>query len=109
KGEILRDRGRLAEAIPSYRLAVAAYASAGMMAFEAYVRILLAETLLVAGEDRDALLEILKALPIIESLGLVREGVAAVALLRESLSRQKADHQALVTLKRELKELSQKS
>ncbi len=102
KGEILRDLGHLDAAIESYRLAVATYGSSRFRALEAQVRLILAETLLARERDAEALSEIAAALPIIETLGLVQEAVVAVALLRESMSRQSADRDALGTLRRAL-------
>ena len=102
KGEILRDLGHLDVAIQSYQLAVATYEVSQYKALETLLRIVLAETLLAAGRDGEALSEIVVALQIAETLGLVQEGVVAVALLRESLSRHYADREALVTLKRAL-------
>jgi tetratricopeptide (TPR) repeat protein len=107
KGQILRDLGRLEAAIESYRLAVATYESARIKATETILRIILAETLLVAGRDGEALSEIVTALRIIDTLGLVREGVVAVALLKESLSRQRPDREALVTLRRALQRVKE--
>jgi tetratricopeptide (TPR) repeat protein len=106
KGEILRDRGQLELAIDSYRLAVSSYEGAHLRAQEVMLRLILAETLLAAGRDDDAIEQIVTALPVIETLGLIREGVVAVALLRESLSRQEVNPEALRTLKRELQELN---
>ena len=106
KGEILRDRGQLEPAIDSYRLAVSVYESAHVRAQEIMLRLILAETLLAAGRDHDAIEQIVTALPVIETLGMIREGVVAVALLRESLSRQEVNPEALRTLKRELQKLN---
>jgi tetratricopeptide (TPR) repeat protein len=102
KGQILRDLGHLEAAIESYRLAVATYESARIRATETILRIILAETLLAAGREGEALSEIVVALRAIDILGLLREGVVAVALLKESLGRRHADKEALVTLRRAL-------
>jgi tetratricopeptide (TPR) repeat protein len=99
KGEIQRDQGLLVEAIDSYRAAVACYLAAGMAALAAYVRIVLGETLLAAGRETEAAIEIVAALPVIEELGLVREGLAATSLLLESVRRQKADPEAVKALR----------
>lgn len=102
EGQILRDLGHLDSAVESYRLASDTYAASGHRSLETLLRIILAETLLGCGRDGEALSEIIKALPIIETLGLVQEGVVALALLRESLSRQSADKEALMELRRAL-------
>lgn len=51
--------------------------------------------LLESGKETEALTEIIAALPIVEEYKLVPEGVAALALLRESVRQQKVNHQAL--------------
>jgi hypothetical protein len=76
-----------------------------MDSLAAYVRIVLAETLLASGREGEATLEIIAALPVIEELELVQEGVAAVALLRESLRRQKADPEALKALRVQIQKM----
>lgn len=106
RGEILRDSGCFEEAAESYRLASAVYASSGMSGFEAYLRVLRAETLILANRESDAVAEIMAALPAIETLGLMREGMTALALLRESLKGQEADRNALGALKQELQDLN---
>ena len=65
-GEVLRDQGRLAEAIVSYQAAVETYVDSRMDSNAAYIRIVLAETLLAAGRHEDAAAEILRALPVVE-------------------------------------------
>jgi tetratricopeptide (TPR) repeat protein len=107
KGEVLRDQGLLPEAVDSYRAAVASYAAARMDSMAAYVRIVLSETLLAAGRDNEATAEIIAALPAIEELELVQEGVAAVALLRESLLRKKADPAALRALRLQIQRMKE--
>jgi tetratricopeptide (TPR) repeat protein len=106
RGEILRDSGCFEEAAESYSLASSVYASCGMRGFEAYVRVLRAETLFLANRGSDAVVEIMAALPAIEALGLMREGMTALALLRESLKGQEADRNALGALKQELQNLN---
>jgi len=83
--QTLRDRGQLGIAIELYRESVNDYAALGYARYVAYTRILLAEVLLLANRVMEAELEILAALPTIETGNLVREGMAAVALLRRSV------------------------
>ena len=106
RGEILRDRGSLREAAESYRLAIAVYRAAGMVSFAAYVQVVLSETLLASGLEDQASDEIMDALPTIAELRLVREAMAAVALLRESMRRRKPDHSALRELRTQLERMS---
>ncbi len=101
-GESLERQGVLAGAIDAYRAAVTAYVEVGMATFVAYSRLLLSEALLQAGRPAEAECEILQALPTIEEQKMVPEGFAAVALLRESVRRQKADPEALRQLREHL-------
>lgn len=103
-GEALRHQGNLSEAIEAYRGAMNDYASMGMLTWVAYLRVVVSETLLALSRPREAEWEILQALPTIEEQKMVPEGFAAVALLRESVKRRKADPNAL----RELREHLQK-
>lgn len=105
RGELERDQGLLAAAAESYRAALKAYAQVGMRSMAAYVRVVRAETLLAAGREEDSVREILATLPVIEELELVREGVAAIALLRESIRRQRADPEALKALRVQLQRM----
>ena len=99
-GEVLRDQGRLKEAESAYRLSIASYSGAGMCRREAYMRVILAETLLADDRQVEAIAELLAALPTISREKLLREGSAAVALLDEALRQQKVS----VSLLREVRE-----
>lgn len=89
--ECLRDQGRLSEAIDSYRLAVATEERGGLVRGAAYMRVILAETLVAAGREAEALTELVTALPVIMAEKQSREGAAAIALLSESIRRQRLD------------------
>jgi tetratricopeptide (TPR) repeat protein len=102
--ERLRDQGRLTEAVRVYRLGIADFAGLGMTAFVANFRILLAETLIALNRSNEAIEEIKAALPVVDRGAMVPEGLAAVALLKESVRRRKTDPNAL----RELREHLQK-
>lgn len=102
--ESLRNQGSLLKAVEFYRAAIADYASLGMRTVVANLRVVVTETLLALDRPREAEWEILQALPTIEEQKMVPEGFAAVALLRESVKRRKADPNAL----RELREHLQK-
>jgi tetratricopeptide (TPR) repeat protein len=67
------------------------YAALEMSTRAAYVNLFIANTLLRLGRTREAEWEILAALPVIEDQEMVAEGVAAVALLKESVRQRKAD------------------
>lgn len=102
EGELLRDQGLLSSAVDSYRAAVAVYSSGCFPSQAAYLRIVLAETLMAAGRESEAIAEIVAALPVIDDEGLVREGIAAMTLLRESVRRQRADPRTLRDLREQL-------
>jgi tetratricopeptide (TPR) repeat protein len=101
--ESLREIGELSPAVESYRAAVTDYTGLGIHTLAAYLRVVLSETLLALGRPREAEWEILQALPTIEEQKMVPEGFAAVALLRESVKRRKADPNALRELREHLK------
>lgn len=103
-GDILRKEGFLKEAVEVFREGVKDFAKVGAPAWVGYQRLILADTLIALGRSEEGELEILAALPSIEELELIPQGLAAVALLRESVRRRKPDPQAL----RELRELLQK-
>lgn len=94
-GEALRRQGKTASALEAYGASIAAYDALGMSTCVAYLRIVTAQTLLEAGMHREAEWQILAALPTIEEQQMVAEGVAAVALLRESVRLRKTDPMAL--------------
>jgi tetratricopeptide (TPR) repeat protein len=102
-GEACRDMGKLATAIELYREAISDYAELSMVSLAAYLRVVLAETLLLAGRPREAEIEILAALPTIEAEQMAQEGFAALKLLRESVDRSKVDAASLRALRESLK------
>jgi tetratricopeptide (TPR) repeat protein len=103
-GALLRSLNRFGDAAQAFREAATIFASLKMSTRAAYLRLLLAETLVAASRPREAEWEILAALPTIEEQKMVPEGFAAVALLKESVRRRKTDPNAL----RELREHLQK-
>jgi tetratricopeptide (TPR) repeat protein len=101
-GESLRRQGRHEEAMSAFAEGIRLYHALGMVKWLAYGRLLAAETLLALGRPRDAEIEILLALPVIEELRLVPDGFQAMALLRESVRRQKTNPEALRQLRAHL-------
>jgi tetratricopeptide (TPR) repeat protein len=99
----LRSMGKLVASLDAYREAAHDYESLGMSTRVAYIRVLLAEALLEAGRPREAEWEIMAALPAINEEAMVPEGVAAVALLEESVRQRKADPKALLQVRDYLK------
>jgi tetratricopeptide (TPR) repeat protein len=90
-----RAHGRLREALQLFKRGQEEFARLGVKAYEAYNRILAAETYLAMGCHREAEREILKALPSIEEQGMITDAVAAVSILREAVRRRKLDPQVL--------------
>ena len=103
--EKLRDQGRLSAAIDGYRSAIRAYREGGLSARESYLRVLLAETLIAGGRCAEAAAELVAALPIIERESLEKERSAAVALLRETLTRSRNDREALQVIRSQLERI----
>ena len=101
-GEILMNHGQAAAAVVYYRRAVEIFLDADMAASVAYLRVMLAEALILSGRPDEGVGEILAALPIIEKEQLVLEGIAAVGLLKVSLSRGSLDSEALRALRESL-------
>ena len=94
-GSLLRSEGQVGSAVEAYRVAQQEFAAMSMPADVAAARLVVADVLLDAGQETQAIAEILAALPVIEELGMVPEGVAALSLLRESVRHQKINRQAL--------------
>jgi tetratricopeptide (TPR) repeat protein len=101
--ETCRNMGQLAIAIELFREAISEYAGLSMNTLAAYLRIVLAETLLLADRPREAEIEILGALPTIEAEQMVEEGFAALNLLRESMDKNKTDAASLRALREHMK------
>jgi tetratricopeptide (TPR) repeat protein len=92
---LLHEIGKGQASIEAYRKAQQELASLGMRADVVALNLAVADLLLERGQDQEAIREILSALPVIDELKLVPEGVAALSLLRESLRQQKINRQAL--------------
>ena len=87
-GELLRDRGEYQRAVEAYRAGARKYARAEMNPFVAYTQVIIAETLVLAGSEEEAMGELLCALPIIEREGLIEEAEASVWLMRQAIRRR---------------------
>lgn len=95
KGSLLRERGEYSKAVCAYQEARAQFLDLEMFADVAAGNLVIADLLLEVGQEAPALQEILRALPIIDELKMVPEGVAALTLLRESVRQQRVNRQAL--------------
>lgn len=92
---LLRETGQVGPSIDAYRKAQEDFEAIGMRADIAALNLVVADLLLEQGRDREALLEIGAALPVISELKMAPEGMAALTLLRESTRRQEVNRQAL--------------
>lgn len=101
-GGVFKALASYDKAYEAFREARQEYRALGMRALVAYTHLVIAETLLASDRDREAEWEISAALPTIEELGLVPEGFAAAALLRESVQRRQTDPKALQDLRAHL-------
>lgn len=97
-GDILREQGKIREAIEAYREAVREAESVGLRGDSAAIHLVLADSLLQAGQEAQAEWEVRAALPIIDEERMVPEGFVALSLLKESVRRRKIDRQALRNL-----------
>jgi tetratricopeptide (TPR) repeat protein len=94
-GDLLRVKGQPSAAIEAYRSAQKEFAEIGMRGDVAALQLVVADLLLDFGEDEAARREILAALPAIDEIQMVPEGMAALALLRESVRGRRIDRAAL--------------
>lgn len=94
-GESFRKQNRLKEALVALKESQGDFSALVMTNYAVSLSLVVAETLLAMDRHREAEWEILAALPIIEQQKLVPEGLAAVALLKESVQRRKTDSNAL--------------
>jgi tetratricopeptide (TPR) repeat protein len=101
-GEVLRNQGQLSAAVEAFREGVQTFEELGMTTWTAFARLALADTLLALGRPRQAEWEIQAALPVIEEQKMVPEGLAAVALLRESVRQRQANPRALREIREHL-------
>lgn len=92
---LLRSQGKLSAAMEAYRSAQNEFIELEMRADVAAIHLIVADLSLESGQERQAEWEIRQALPVIDELKMVPEGVAALSLLRESLRRRSIDRQAL--------------
>lgn len=94
-GTLLREQGQTPAAIEMYRAAQRDLGSLGVRADVAALSLVVADLLLDRGQEQEAMREVLTALPVIDELRMLPEGMAALSILRESLHQQKINRQAL--------------
>lgn len=98
-GETFRRMGKHGQALEAYREAVRDYSALGMVTRAAYLKVVVAETLLEIGRSAEAEFEIRGALPTIEQEKMVPEGFAAITLLNEAIRQRRTDPKALLDLR----------
>lgn len=91
---LLRNQGKLAEAVEAFRAAQKEFTEIGLRADVAAIQLVVADLLLDLGQEAQARWEVQVALPVIDEYKLVPEGIAALGLLRESL-KHRINRQAL--------------
>jgi tetratricopeptide (TPR) repeat protein len=101
-GEHLGKLGNLREAAALFGRARDIYHQIDEPNQVAYFAVLRAEMLVLLGRTGDAGRELFEVLPLIEHLDLRKEGIAAVALLREAVSKQRADVKTIRRLRDQL-------
>jgi tetratricopeptide (TPR) repeat protein len=104
-GHLLRSERNLQGSIAAFREAQKQFAELDMHADVAATHLVLADLLLDANQPAQAEWEIRAALPVIDELKLVPEGIAALSLLRDSVRRRQIDRQALRSLNGYFEEL----
>ncbi len=92
---LLRETGQLPSSIEAYRAAQSSFEEIGMRADVAALHLVIADLLLELGQEKAATQSVLEALPVIQELNMVPEGMAALQLLRESLRDHRIDRPAL--------------
>lgn len=104
-GYLKRSQHELNDSIEAFRDAQKQFAEIGMSADVAATHLVVADLLIDAGQPAQAEWEIRAALPVIDELKLVPEGIAALSLLRDSVRRRQIDRQALRNLNGYFEEL----
>jgi len=102
EAELRRDSGDFVGALAGYSAAMDRYEQLGMLGIAAYLRVILAETLLLANRPSDAVRHVVIALEMMDQRKIVVEGTAALTILREAVRRQQADPAALRQIRDEL-------
>lgn len=92
---LLRERGQVAGAIQAYRTAQMGFAQIGMKADVAALNLVVADLQLESGDEEGAMTSVLSALPVLDDLKMIPEGMAAMTLLQESLRQKKINRSAL--------------
>ncbi len=92
---LMREQRDFLAAVETYRGAQREFAELGMRADVAAIHLIVADILIELGQDAQARWEIQAALPVIDEEKMVAEGMAALALLRQSLRNHRINREAL--------------
>jgi tetratricopeptide (TPR) repeat protein len=98
-GDAYRAQRLPSKAIGAYREAIGDFEQLGLVGTVSLLHLVIAELLLEVGSHREAEWEVLAALPTLEQEQMLPAGVAAIALLRESVRQRKMDPKALLELR----------
>ena len=102
-GEHLARSGKFKEAIGLYDAAREKFREIGQLRQFGYLSVLRAELLMLTGAYDEAEAALLAALPLIEEFDLHREGLAAVALLREAMAKRRTDVKTIQMVRDQLR------
>ncbi len=105
-GTLLKAKGRLPAAVEAFEAAQEGFSVLEMRSDVAALHLVLADVHLELGNHSEATRHVLLAVPIIQAENMVPEGMAAFALLQESVRHQNLDRQALRDLHGYFKEVS---
>lgn len=94
-GILLRECGEIESSIESYLAAQFQFEQLAMRADIAAIDLVIADMRLEQGRHEEALALVVRALPVLDELEMVPEGLAALALLRESVRQKRINGSAL--------------
>jgi tetratricopeptide (TPR) repeat protein len=92
---LFRSQGRLPDSIRAFQSCDEKFVALEMFPDAAAIRLIIGDLLLDVGQEAAARAAILSALPTIEEYQMAPEGMAALALLQESIRQQRVNRQAL--------------
>ncbi|MEP6802099.1 MAG: tetratricopeptide repeat protein [Acidobacteriota bacterium] len=105
-GTLLKTKGNLPAAVEAFQAAQDGFSTLQMRSDVAALHLVLADVHLELGNQSEATRQVLMAVPIIQAENMVPEGMAAFALLQESVRHQKLDRKALRDLHGYFEEVS---
>lgn len=94
-GTLLRAKGNVSASIEAFQASLKGFSALEMRSDVAALHLVLADAYLETGDEAASRRHVLEALPVIQEDALVPEGFAAMALLQESLKKDRVDPNAL--------------